>query len=252
MVVRLKIISMGELDFMNSNSAFCRSAARDPRWFFILLSITALTACQKSDTIPTTAERLKSVEQKQQTEPDFYVPRKAVDYMSDLKSIKENTPRAAPVVAPIAAPVAVPATAPAEVKTAVAESRAAAPTAPTPLPTPAATQAATPPSMPAANLVASAAPTARPTPAKDVAVALTLLSQEQPEFPRDALRDGIAGGRVKAKLTINAAGGVSDVVIVEATPPRVFNRAVTQALSRWKFNPGAEGRTFVTEVTFKL
>lgn len=251
-MVRLKIISKGELDFMNSNSAFCRPAVLSPRWFFILLSVTALAACQKSDTVPTTAERLKSVEQKQQTEPDFYVPRKAVDYMSDLKSIKENTPRAAPVVASIAAPVAVPASAPAEVKTAVAETRSAAPTAPTPAPTPAATQAATPPSAPAANVVASAAPTARPTPSKDVAAALTLLSQEQPEFPRDALRDGVAGGRVKAKLTIDAAGGVSDVVIVEAAPPRVFNRAVTQALSRWKFNPGADGRTFVTEVTFKL
>lgn len=251
-MVRLKIISQGELDFMNSNSAFCRSAARGPRWFFILLSVTALTACQKSDTIPTTAERLKSVEQKQQTEPDFYVPRKAVDYMSDLKSIKENTPRAAAVVAPTAAPAAAPATAPAEVKTAVTETRSATPAAPTPVPAPAAVQAVTPPSAPSANIVASTAPTARPTPAKDVAAALTLLSQEQPEFPRDALRDGVAGGRVKAKLTIDAAGGVSDVVIVEATPPRVFNRAVTQALSRWKFNPGAEGRTFVTEVTFKL
>lgn len=249
-MVRLKIISQGELDFMNSNSAFSRSAARGPRWFFILLSVTALTACQKSDTIPTTAERLKSVEQKQQTEPDFYVPRKAVDYISDLKSIKENTPKVAPVVA--AAAAAAPAPAPADVNSVVSENRAAAPAAPTPLPTPAATPAATPPGAPAANVVASVAPTARATPAKDVAAILTLLSQVQPEFPRDALRDGVTEGKVKAKLTIDAAGVVSDVAIVEATPPRVFNRAVTQALSRWKFNPGAEGRTFVTEISFKL
>ena len=233
---------------MNSNSAFSRSAARGPRWFFILLSVTALTACQKSDTIPTTAERLKSVEQKQQTEPDFYVPRKAVDYMSDLKSIKEKTPKVASVVPAAAAPV----TAPAEAKSVVTETRPAAPAAPTPAPTPAAIQAATPPSAPAANVVSSVAPTARATPAKDVAATLTLLSQVQPEFPRDALRDGVTEGKVKAKLTIDAAGVVSDVAIVEATPPRVFNRAVTQALSRWKFNPGAEGRTFVTEISFKL
>ena len=248
MVLRLNIVLQGELDLMNANFAFSHAAAGGSRWFFMLLAVAALTACQKSDIVPTTAERLKSVEQKQQTEPDFYVPRKAVDYMSDLKSIKENTPKAATVVAVAATAVAAPVTAPAAVKTEVAETSAAAPA----VPTPAVIQAVTPPSAPAANVVASAAPTARATPATDVAATLTLLSQEQPEFPRDALRDGIAGGRVRAKLTIDAAGSVSDVAIVEATPARVFNRAVTQALSRWKFNPGVEGRTFVTEITFKL
>ena len=252
MAVRLNIVLQGELDYMNANFAFSHAAAGGSRWFFMLLSVAALTACQKSDIVPTTAERLKSVEQKQQTEPDFYVPRKAVDYMSDLKSIKENTPKPATAVAVAATAVAAPMTAPADVKTVVAETSAAAPAAPSPLPTPAAIQAVTAPGAPAANVVASAAPTARATPSTDVAATLTLLSQEQPEFPRDALRDGIAGGRVMAKLTINAAGGVSDVAIVEALPARVFNRAVTQALSRWKFNPGAEGRTFVTEITFKL
>ncbi len=252
MAVRLNIVLQGELDYMNANFAFSHAAAGGSRWFFMLLSVAALTACQKSDIVPTTAERLKSVEQKQQTEPDFYVPRKAVDYMSDLKSIKENTPKPATAVAVAATAVAAPVAAPADVKTVVAETSAAAPAAPSPLPTPAAIQAVTAPGAPAANVVASAAPTARAAPATDVAATLTVLSQEQPEFPRDALRDGVAAGRVKAKLTINAAGGVSDVAIVEALPARVFNRAVTQALSRWKFNPGAEGRTFVTEITFKL
>ena len=65
----------------------------------VLLLVTfALSACHKNESIPTTAERLKSVEQRQQTQPDFYVPRKVVDYMSDLKSMKENPAKLPPPV----------------------------------------------------------------------------------------------------------------------------------------------------------
>jgi outer membrane biosynthesis protein TonB len=41
------------------------------------------------------------------------------------------------------------------------------------------------------------------------------------------------------------------VAILKAEPARVFDRSVQQALGRWKFNPGADGRTFDTEVGFK-
>jgi hypothetical protein len=39
--------------------------------------------------------------------------------------------------------------------------------------------------------------------------------------------------------------------VVEAQPRRIFDRSVTRALSQWKFNEGANGRTFDTEVVFK-
>ena len=80
---------------MNANFAASRAATRRMRLGLFLVVIGVPTACQKSDSIPTTADRLKSVEQRQQTVPDFYVPRKAVDYMSDLKSIKENAAKPA-------------------------------------------------------------------------------------------------------------------------------------------------------------
>ena len=69
---------------MNTDYALSFSVTGRTELLVLLALSCGLTACQKAETVPTTAERLKYVEQKQQTEPDFYVPRKAVDYMSDL------------------------------------------------------------------------------------------------------------------------------------------------------------------------
>lgn len=228
---------------MNTNNSSAPALGRHAHLLLILLPACLMTACQKAETVTTTAERLKSVEQKQQAQPDVYVPRKSVDYMSDLKSLKENAPRA---TAAASAPSA-PAAAPVEVRPSVVEARPAAP-----VPVAVAVPVAPPPGAPAANVVASAAPTARPTPPKDVASITTVVSREQPDFPRDAMRSGIESGSVRARLIITAAGTVSSVVIVEAKPTRAFDRAVTQALSRWKFNPGTDGRTYETEINFKL
>ena len=232
---------------MDTMYTLSQTASRRSPLLVFLASACLLTACQKSEVVPTTAERLKSIEQKQETQPDFYLPRKTVDYMSDLKSLKDTAPKPAP---PAIAPLA-PATAkPPDAKPTVAENKPVAP----PVTTPVAPAVHTPtaPAVAAANVVASAAPTARPTPSNEVAATLTVLSREQPEFPRNAMRAGVESGSVRAKLVINAAGGVSTVVIVEANPSRVFDRAVTEALLRWKFNPGAEGRTYETQINFKL
>ena len=236
--------------------------------------VMSLTACQKSDLGPTTAERLKSAEQRQQTVPDFYVPRKTVDYMSDLKAIKETTPPVEPPKKDVAAKEASTKEAalktPADAKgtagkaaTAAPVTTAAAPTltptgalggapvaiTPSPAPTPP-PKAVEPVAAPAPVIVASAAPTSRPTPSQDVSPIVSVVARELPEFPRDAARQGVESGAVRARLTINASGDVTNVAIVQARPLRVFDRAVTNALSRWKFNAGAEGRTYETEVSF--
>ena len=226
-----------------SNSIAIAHPARYVALSVLLLLTFALTACQKNETIPTTAERLKSVEQRQQTQPDFYVPRKVVDYMSDLKSMKENPAKLPPAaIEPPAAKVA-------DAKPASVLSKSAAPAAEPPVAPP---TKASPVTAPAPIVVASAAPTALPAPPREVASTVIVVSREQPEFPRDAQRAGIMTGNVRAKLTINAAGGVSNVAILEAKPSRVFDRSVTQALSRWKFNPGADGRIYETEISFKM
>ncbi len=225
---------------MNMNNLSAPASGRYAQLLLMLASACAMTACQKPETVATTADRLKSVEQKQQAQPDVFVPRKSVDYMSDLKSLKDAPKATAAVPTPAAAPV--------EVRPPIVEARPAAP-APVVV---AAVPAAPAPSAPAANVVASAAPTARPTPPKDVASTATVVSREQPDFPRDAMRAGVETGSVRARLIITAAGTVSSVVIVESKPTRVFDRAVTQALLRWKFNAGTDGRTYETEVNFKL
>src|SRR5262249_39106109 len=100
--------------------------------------------------------------------------------------------------------------------------------------------------------VASAAPTvapetARPQPAKGM---LTPLSKVAPDFPREAIHDGIEKGNVKARLTIDKDGNVSRVEIIEANPRRVFDKAVQRALVQGKFPRGDPGRTAETEVAF--
>ena len=222
-------------------------ALRYSQFFLFLAVLIVLAACKKPEPVPTTADRLKYVEEKQQIQPDFHVPRKVVDYMSDLKSLKDNTPK--PATPDVQVPASVAVKSP-EVKATVADIKPAAPAVAALVPLP--VQAAPLAAVPASNVVASAAPTARPVPPKEVASVVTVISREQPDFPRDAIRAGVESGSVRARVIINAAGGVSSVVIVEARPTRVFDRSVTQALLRWKFNPDTEGRTYETEINFKL
>lgn len=217
----------------------------------IVLLATMLCACKKSEPPPTTADRLKYVEKGQETQPDFHLPRKPVDYMKDLKAIKDSNGKPAAAAA-ASAPAAV------ESKPAIAETKTvAAPVAAppavvaTPVTAPTPAPVALAPAAPPPTVVASAPPSARPTPAREIPPALTVLVREPPAFPREAARDGVTGGNVRARLLINAEGNVTSVVILEAVPPRVFDRSVNQALSRWKFNAGSDGRTYETNVEFK-
>jgi periplasmic protein TonB len=97
--------------------------------------------------------------------------------------------------------------------------------------------------------IASAAPAAgllrsAPTPR------LVPIVHDTPDFPREAITLGLATGNVKARLTIDAKGNVSSVDIVEASH-RAFDRAVRDALARWRFEPGSAGRTTTVDVAFK-
>jgi TonB family protein len=122
-----------------------------------------------------------------------------------------------------------------------------------PLAAPALNNVAAPPTlaMPdsAPVQIARAAPAAealRPAPP----AALVPIARESPAFPREARGLGIEHGAVRARLTIDAKGNVADVAIVESSH-RAFNRAVQEALARWRFAPGAAGRTTMVDVGFK-
>ena len=77
------------------------------------------------------------------------------------------------------------------------------------------------------------------------------VTREPVEFPREAVKAGVDKGEVKVKVTIDAAGNVTDVQIVEAKPPRVFDRAVRSSMAKWKFNAGDANRSYETVVEFK-
>jgi protein TonB len=72
-----------------------------------------------------------------------------------------------------------------------------------------------------------------------------------PVFPRQAQKDGISG-RVVAHVYVAPAGSVTEVRIISAQPPRVFDREVIRALSQWKFNPEPVGFIGEYEIVFNL
>ena len=79
----------------------------------------------------------------------------------------------------------------------------------------------------------------------------TPVTKEPMEFPREAVKAGVESGEVKVKVTVDAGGGVTDVQIVDARPPRIFDRAVRSNLQKWKFNAGDANRTYETIIEFK-
>ena len=107
---------------------------------------------------------------------------------------------------------------------------------------------ATPPTEPV--VIAPVAPAPQPKPA--IRKGLVPLVKVDPVYPREAIRSGVEKGRVIARLAIDEKGLVTEVRIVEADPPGVFNKEVIRALSLWKFQ--AEGEKFLGEVelTFTL
>lgn len=58
----------------------------------------------------------------------------------------------------------------------------------------------------------------------------------RPMYPRDAAIAGIEGW-VKVEFTITPLGTVTDATVVDADPPRIFNREAIRAILKWKFKP---------------
>jgi protein TonB len=62
------------------------------------------------------------------------------------------------------------------------------------------------------------------------------VSRPPPRYPYQAKRRGIEGW-VRVSFTVTGNGSVEDVVVEEAEPPGVFERAARTAVSGWKFQP---------------
>lgn len=113
--------------------------------------------------------------------------------------------------------------------------------------------AVTPTPPPAPPVIAPPAPPPPPV-AKPAIRKITTqrISGDPPEFPAAASRKGIDHGDVVAQLNVDEKGNVTEVRIVKANPPRVFDAAVIHALSEWKFPPEGEKWIGEIEIGFKL
>lgn len=115
-----------------------------------------------------------------------------------------------------------------------------------------------PPAVPAAPAIVEAAPpaaaVAAPAPVAEPPrpTVLRAIERTQPPFPPEAQREGVVSGRVIAAITVQPNGSVSQVDIVEAVPPRVFDRAVRNTLLRWRFEPVAQQVRANVEVVFSV
>jgi protein TonB len=58
----------------------------------------------------------------------------------------------------------------------------------------------------------------------------------RPMYPREAAISGTQGW-VRVEFTITEAGTVKDPRVIDAKPPRVFNREAIRAILKWKFKP---------------
>lgn len=191
-------------------------------------------------------------------------------------SVRPVTPPLTTAPATAAAPVPVPTkagTSAAAPPAATSPSVTPTATAPAATATPALTLATTLPTAPAGSSVAAPATGAAALPAAQGATATTeiaaataspsastaartapaaareikLVNRVEPAFPRgfDAEK-----GTVRARLQVDARGAVTSVDIVEASPPRVFDRTVRSALQQWRYEPTGEAFTVIAEINF--
>lgn len=78
----------------------------------------------------------------------------------------------------------------------------------------------------------------------------------EPVYPFRAKRMGITG-KVDIRFMVDTNGSVSDLQIIESTPPNVFDESVRKAVNRWRFQPGQKDNRAVntwmtTTIHFKL
>jgi TonB family protein len=88
----------------------------------------------------------------------------------------------------------------------------------------------------------------KPRPAPTLAA--VPVSRAAVEFPVAAYAKNIESGTVKARLTIDAEGRVTAVQVLEARPRRYFDEEAARSLKLWRFNAGADNRTYDVEIAF--
>jgi len=77
-----------------------------------------------------------------------------------------------------------------------------------------------------------------------------ILKKVPPEFPAEATRKGVEKGVLKARVTVDGGGAVTEVAIVETQPvsARILNASVVSALNQWRFEGSGKASTFELQV----
>ncbi len=75
--------------------------------------------------------------------------------------------------------------------------------------------------------------------------------QVAPEYPRGAERRGLEGV-VTVEFNIDASGSVTDVKVVSADQPGVFDEAAISAVSQWEYEAGEAASGHRVEIEFAL
>lgn len=71
------------------------------------------------------------------------------------------------------------------------------------------------------------------------------LVRVDPNYPPRAKQQGIEGF-VDLRFTITPVGTVSDVEVIRAKPPSIFDREAVRAVRKWRYNPKVENGTPVS------
>lgn len=80
---------------------------------------------------------------------------------------------------------------------------------------------------------------------------LAPLKRVEPVYPAEAARAG-TNGFVEVEFTVDAAGKVASVSVVNAKPSRTFETAAVKAVKQWTFAPGADGGRGKVRLDFNL
>ncbi|WP_133599670.1 TonB family protein [Raoultella sp. BIGb0149] len=70
-----------------------------------------------------------------------------------------------------------------------------------------------------------------------------------PDYPVKAYKEG-AAGYVKLKYDVNSDGSVSNIMVIESSPPGYFEDAVIGAVKRWRFEKGNQRRGIPLVIRF--
>lgn len=116
------------------------------------------------------------------------------------------------------------------------------------------------PSPSLAGLTAGAAPPAAAAPPASAGPAASQpggpehevmpLNDVRPEYPYRARQQGIEG-HIKLAFTINPAGRVENIRVLEASPRNIFDREARRAAARWRFAPRTENGVAVSREAVK-